>query len=154
IAIITAAISTPMRNLSRPTSPQLGLLRLLFNLDMLNGGGHNCLDEVYYRFVTEFCIRKSDFSPGTLYSYGPWFTTSSVSPNPLAGGGEGSVHSSVVHSHGLAPAGLPLNILQKKLIRKSTWPEIVMMAATVINFCSGIMAATYWTPVSSENRRV
>src|SRR5205085_6103040 len=68
IAIITAAISTPMRNLSRPASTQLGLLRLLFNLDMLNGGGHNCLDEVYYRFVTEFCIRKSDFSPGTLYS--------------------------------------------------------------------------------------
>jgi len=68
IAIVTAAISTPMWNLSRPASPQLGLLRLLFNLDMLNGGGHNCLDEVYYRFATEFCIRKSDFSPGTLYS--------------------------------------------------------------------------------------
>src|SRR5436309_4408380 len=58
---------------------------------------------------------KSLACPGTLYSYGPRYTTGVRAKLPC-GGGVGVCHSRVVDSHGLSELTfLPCFMLQKKL---------------------------------------
>src|SRR5436853_5614957 len=82
-----------------------------------------------YRFSGSVCGVKSPSWPGTLYSYGPRWTSIGLSKLPC-GGGVGVCHSSVVAPHGLSPTFLPLNMLTKKLIMKGICDSPRHQAAT------------------------
>src|SRR5581483_10031853 len=98
-------------------------------------------------------MMKSVLAPGTLYSYGPWFTTGVTPPKLSCGGGVAVIHSRVVDSHGFWPAFLPLAILQKRLMTKRNCAVIVMIAAYVMNLCTGSSGARYFSSVNCEYRR-
>src|SRR5437879_11900148 len=68
-----------------------------------------------YRLSGSVCGMKSPSWPGTLYSYGPRWTSIGLVKLPC-GGGVGVCHSSVVPPHGLSEGILrPLLMLMKKL---------------------------------------
>src|SRR5690606_39859259 len=72
-------------------------------------------------------VCSSDLSssrPGTLYSYGPRYTTGIVSKLPC-GGGEAATHSSVFAFHGLRSAVRPRSILLTKLKRNTSWNDSI-----------------------------
>jgi hypothetical protein len=70
-----------------------------------------------------------------------------MAPGQLpCGGGEAVVHSSPLASHGLSAAFLPLNALQKKFAKKTSWAAPRMKALMVMNWlmpCSGLRNS-YW----------
>jgi hypothetical protein len=72
-----------------------------------------------YAFSGSNCGEKSFAAPGTLYSYGPRYTTGSVTKLPCPGG-EGADHSRVVASHGFRSTALPHFKLEKKLMMKGS----------------------------------
>src|ERR1700688_1271079 len=74
---------------------------------------------------------KSLAHPGTLYSYGPRYTTGSVRKLPCPGG-DGADHSRVVASHGFLSTGLPHLILLKKLMMNGIWKSPRLQAAIPI----------------------
>src|SRR5437588_8199747 len=74
-----------------------------------------------YRCSGSVCGVKSRSWPGTLYSYGPRWTSIGLSKLPC-GGGVGVCHSSVVAPHGLSEVTyLPFFMLTKKLIMNGIW---------------------------------
>src|SRR5712692_1749404 len=77
------------------------------------------------------CGVKSLGAPGTLYSYGPRYTTGSVRKLPCPGG-DGADHSSVVASHGLRSTALPHLMLLKKLMMNGIWNSPRLHAAIPI----------------------
>src|SRR5437867_167995 len=93
--------------------------------------------QCFFLISSSDCITKSRGAPGTLYSYGPLFTTGVFPPKLSCGGGVAVVHSSVVASHGLSLAFGPLNMLQNRLMTKMNCAAIVTIAANVMNVCSG-----------------
>src|SRR3954454_14277926 len=95
------------------------------------------------------CMMKSRGAPGTLYSYGPWFTTGCAPPKLSTGGGDGTVHSSVVALQGLALARAPHFRLQRRLARKMSCTAAVKYDAWVMNTWSGIRRPRNSTLVKS-----
>src|SRR5438034_7654157 len=74
-----------------------------------------------YRCSGSVCGVKSPSWPGTLYSYGPRWTSSGLSKLPC-GGGVGVCHSMVVACQGLSEGiFFPCRILQKKLMMNGIW---------------------------------
>src|SRR5882724_4396869 len=76
-----------------------------------------------------FCGVKSEECPGTLYSYGPRWTSGALSKFPW-GGGVGVCHSRVVACQGLSEVTfLPCLILTKRLIMNGIWDRANPTAA-------------------------
>src|SRR5258706_12223368 len=71
-------------------------------------------DQAFLNCSGSFCGVKSVACPGTLYSYGPRWTSIGLVKFPCGGGG-GVCHSSVVAFHGVSQVTLrPLLLLMKK----------------------------------------
>src|SRR2546426_6501219 len=94
------------------------------------------------------CGVKSLGAPGTLYSYGPRYTTGSVRKLPCPGG-EGADHSSVVASQGFLSTGFPHLMLEMKLMMNGIWNSPRLQAAkpiTTFHFSSPWLCAYCMPP--------
>src|SRR5882724_235405 len=104
-------------------------------------------------FYASNCGLKSLAAPGTLYSYGPRYTTGSVRKLPCPGG-DGADHSSVVASHGFLSTALPHLMLLKKLMMNGIWHKPSVQAAipmTMFHFSRPALCA-YIAPPSYIRR--
>src|SRR6516164_7583773 len=90
-----------------------------------------CTESPCYARSGSNCGVKSLAAPGTLYSYGPRYTTGSVTKLPCPGG-DGADHSSVVASHGLRSTTAPHLRLEKKLTMNGIWKSPRAQAAKPI----------------------
>src|SRR5436853_4021370 len=102
-----------------------------------------------YAFSGSNCGVKSRADPGTLYSYGPRYTTGSVRKLPCPGG-DGADHSRVVASHGSSAIFLPHLMLEKKLKMKGNWKSPSVHAAIPITTfqCRRLALCAYCAPPS------
>src|SRR5437773_3364828 len=106
-----------------------------------------------YAFSGSNCGVKSLAAPGTLYSYGPRYTTGSVRKLPCPGG-DGADHSSVVASQGFLSTALPHFRLMKKLMMNGIWKSPSVQAAIPITtfHLSKFALWTYCAPPSYMRR--